>query len=101
MTIQHFGKPPALDVNRMLEDAARIHRTSKRQIHGDERYPSQTRPVARGAVTRAGLMFSVALDEDTVDEIRRRAERDSTSFAEQIRMLVEWGLEADADALLR
>ena len=37
----------------------------------------------------------VRLDDETFGQIRERAIREGTSFAEQIRLLVEWGLEAD------
>ncbi|OWJ67423.1 hypothetical protein [Inquilinus limosus] len=35
----------------------------------------------------------VSFDRDTFEQIRQRAERERTSFAEQVRTLVEWGLE--------
>lgn len=35
-----------------------------------------------------------AFDEETFTEIRQRAIADETSFAEQVRRLVEWGLES-------
>lgn len=35
------------------------------------------------------------LDDDTFAEVRGRAIRQKTSFAEQLRQLVEWGLMAD------
>jgi hypothetical protein len=35
------------------------------------------------------------MDEETFDEIRRRAIRENTSVAQQIRLLIEWGLEAE------
>lgn len=34
----------------------------------------------------------VAFDEDTFGEIRTLATKSETSFAEQVRLLVEWGL---------
>lgn len=36
----------------------------------------------------------VSFPEETFAEIRERAERERTSFAEQVRTLVEWGLES-------
>ena len=36
----------------------------------------------------------VRFDSETFDEIRKRAIKEGTSFAEQVRILVEWGLEA-------
>ena len=38
--------------------------------------------------------INVTLDDETFDEIRKLAVAEKTSFAEQIRLLVEWGLEA-------
>lgn len=35
-------------------------------------------------------------DHETFDQIRTRAVREGTSFAEQVRVLCEWGLEAEA-----
>lgn len=38
----------------------------------------------------------VAFDEETFAQVRKRAVSEKTSFAEQVRTLVEWGLlEAD------
>lgn len=43
----------------------------------------------------AGLRrIVVAFDEETFGEVRERATDNRTSFAEQVRILVEWGLEA-------
>ncbi len=39
---------------------------------------------------RIGVWF----DSPTFEEIRQRAVKEKTSFAEQVRLLVEWGLEA-------
>ena len=36
----------------------------------------------------------IAFDEDQFAEIRQRAVKQQTSFAEQVRLLCEWGLEA-------
>lgn len=36
----------------------------------------------------------VGFDPETFQVIRDRAIREKTSFAEQVRLLVEWGLEA-------
>ena len=36
----------------------------------------------------------IAFDDDQFEEIRQRAVWGKTSFAEQVRILVEWGLEA-------
>jgi predicted DNA binding CopG/RHH family protein len=40
--------------------------------------------------TRVTLRF----DDETFEEIERRAEREGNTIAEQVRLLVEWGLEA-------
>lgn len=37
----------------------------------------------------------VSFDAETFDQIRTRAVAKGTSFAEQVRILTEWGLEAD------
>ncbi len=52
---------------------------------------------ARGVVNpdRPHMKQSVvAFDIETFDQIRARAVSEGTSFAEQVRLLVEWGLEA-------
>ena len=38
--------------------------------------------------------INVTLDNDMFDEIRVRAVKEKTTFAEQVRLLCEWGLEA-------
>lgn len=40
----------------------------------------------------------VSFAAEDFDEIRERALKEGTSFAEQVRLLVTWGLEADAGA---
>ena len=37
----------------------------------------------------------IGFDDETFSQIRRRAERERTSFAEQARLLIEWGLETE------
>ena len=60
------------------------------------------RPTARTpgrGVRREGqnaLQIVVRFDDETFAQIRRRAVREGTSFGEQVRRLVEWGLEAEA-----
>lgn len=52
----------------------------------------------RGKVQVNGtVLTSVALDEETYGQVWARAEREGTSFAEQLRLLVEWGLMADEE----
>ena len=41
--------------------------------------------------------INLTLDNDTFDEVRALALAKETSFAEQMRLLVEWGLEAAAE----
>lgn len=36
----------------------------------------------------------IRFDRDTFDEIRARAVKEQTSFSEQVRKLIVWGLEA-------
>jgi hypothetical protein len=60
---------------------------------------TQKRPVAAGAIDRRDptrRAIAVTFDGDTFDAIRARAIREGTSFGEQVRTLVEWGLEAAA-----
>ncbi|MBO6858346.1 hypothetical protein [Roseibium sp.] len=59
---------------------------------------TQKRPVAKGCIDpkRPGQRKVVlVLDDETFEQIRDMAIKDGTSFAEQIRLLVEWGLEAE------
>lgn len=47
-----------------------------------------------GHADKPGLVRIVcAFDEETFAQIRGRAVKEQTSFAEQVRQLVEWGLE--------
>jgi hypothetical protein len=51
--------------------------------------------VSKGTPGRKCMRKVVCLfDDETFDAIRSRAIAKETSFAEQIRLLVEWGLEA-------
>jgi len=57
---------------------------------------TQKRPVARGCRKhrqhgRLGIVCY--LDEDTFFAIRKRAVKEHISFGEQVRILLEWGLE--------
>lgn len=38
--------------------------------------------------------LTVRLDDDTFDELIRRANKEHTSVGEQVRKMVEWGLES-------
>ncbi len=53
--------------------------------------------MARGMRTKPGgpLRIVISMDEDTFNEVRSRALRAKLSFAEQARLLIEWGLEAE------
>lgn len=58
---------------------------------------TQKRPVARGSKDARfpGLTSVVIrLDDETFAEVRALAIKNGTSFGEQVRTLVEWGLEA-------
>lgn len=39
--------------------------------------------------------FVIKIDTATAEEVIERARREGTSTAHQIRLLIEWGLEAD------
>jgi hypothetical protein len=56
---------------------------------------SRRRSPGRGSVHLRRL--SVPFDDDTADEIHSRATAAGISAAEQVRQLVEWGLEADQE----
>ena len=52
--------------------------------------------VGRGRYLSPGRrQATLALDNDTMDEVVSLAERDGVSLAHMLRILVEWGLEAD------
>ncbi len=54
----------------------------------------QGKHVAKGAIRNSGLITStIHLDPEVFAEVRERAIREGTSFGEQVRLLVEWGLE--------
>lgn len=55
------------------------------------------RRIALGSVAGGHNLRRVVIgfDDDVFTEIQGRAERERTSFAEQVRLLTEWGLEAD------
>lgn len=55
----------------------------------------RTRP-ANGHKRKSGMIvLAVYFDEDTFAEMRARAVKEKTSVGQQVRMLVEWGLEAE------
>jgi hypothetical protein len=57
-------------------------------------HPTQKRGVAFGVEKRPGfLRIVVEFDSEMFNHIRVRAEQEGTSFAEQVRLLCEWGLE--------
>lgn len=52
---------------------------------------------ARGVELAGGRrQVVIKMDTSQFDEVRERVIRENTSLAEQIRLLIEWGLEADA-----
>ena len=42
---------------------------------------------------KATTQIVIRMDDDTFNQVRDRASRERTSFAEQVRILIEWGLE--------
>ncbi len=63
-------------------------------------YRVQARNVARGNSYGARQLrqVSVQIDEGTLEQVRARAMAEGTSLSEQVRLLVEWGLEVDEKA---
>lgn len=62
---------------------------------------TQKRPVARGVRKGDGTIAVVVhLPDDTFNEVRERAIAEGTSWGEQARTLIEWGLETDAEMSL-
>ncbi|WP_249696470.1 hypothetical protein [Stappia sp. WLB 29] len=58
---------------------------------------TQKRPVARGTKDPRfpdHTQVVVRLDDETFAAVRARAVEEGTSFSEQVRLLIEWGLEA-------
>jgi hypothetical protein len=56
--------------------------------------PNPRKLLGRGSVRAPGSRrIVVRFDDETFAAIRRRAEEADTSFAEEVRTLVEWGLE--------
>lgn len=54
---------------------------------------TRAKGVVKGHSKGSHKRIVVAFPPDTFDTINKLAVRSSTSFAEQVRMLVEWGLE--------
>lgn len=50
---------------------------------------------AKGVLRAGHRRLVVAFDDEQFDRLRQRAQRENTSVAEQVRLLVEWGFEAD------
>lgn len=51
--------------------------------------------VAKGVLLANGQrQVVIKMDQDQFDEVRELAAREGTSLAEQLRNLIEWGLEA-------
>lgn len=51
--------------------------------------------LARGHDYRQQRRVVVGFDPETFDQIRTRAQQHRTSFAEEVRTLIEWGLESE------
>lgn len=49
---------------------------------------------AAGHIHRRKIRAVVGFEPDTFETIRKRATKSRVSFAEEVRTLVEWGLEA-------
>ena len=56
--------------------------------------PKGTGP-AQGVPVGALRKIVIAVEHETFETLRNRAIRDNTSFAEQVRILIEWGLESE------
>jgi hypothetical protein len=48
----------------------------------------------RGVAKGAQRQFVIVIDNETADQVIARANREGTSTAAQIRLLIEWGLGA-------
>jgi len=58
------------------------------------RHPTQKRHVALGVEKRRGYRrIVIEFDDEMFWHIRALAEKEGTSFAEQVRTLCEWGLQ--------
>lgn len=53
------------------------------------------RPAQGVAIAGGRRQIVIKLDADVFDEVRGLAARDRTSVSHMIRLLIEWGLEAD------
>ncbi len=53
---------------------------------------------ARGVKVGSYTQMNLKLEHETFEQIRQKALRDNTSFAEAARTLLEWGLEAEEAA---
>ena len=51
----------------------------------------------KGERRRTGSRITIEFDDITFDEIKKRAIREKSSFAEQVRTLVEWGLNSEQE----
>jgi len=50
-------------------------------------------PVANGCRRHGAVEIGCKFDEDMFEEIKRLALKNKTSFSEQLRTLVQWGLD--------
>lgn len=54
--------------------------------------------IATIRAARYSKLLAIRFDADTADEMLARAKRDGMSLSEQVRCLVEWGLESAKQA---
>ena len=59
------------------------------------KFESRRKKPAVGCRKGNHIKVVCAFDDETFREVRRRAVKEQTSVAEQIRKLTEWGLEAE------
>jgi hypothetical protein len=62
--------------------------------YGAQKSTGPAKGVARGAQRQVVIKMM----RDQFDQVRNRAIREKTSVAEQIRLLIEWGLESAGEA---
>lgn len=53
---------------------------------------------ARGCARRGAIEIGVRLDDEMFGEIKARATANKTSVSEEVRTLIQWGLDSAAEA---
>lgn len=53
--------------------------------------------LARGVARGGRRQCVIKMDQDQFEEVRALAEAEGISMAQQLRLLIEWGLEAASD----